>query len=228
MKTILFYLSLAFLFSCSINEDRRESKSDTDLLDNKIQIKSSVCFQNLLKYAENNTVSGNTFVMHGSSKYDNYRKFTAINDSQYIFSAGSRYKEVILDTLKCQYGFPRLKLIHEDYDFMHFGSGCGTNCWWDIILDFYNDTIYYTQAFYVDTNRLRFVEIEQPNLKPIFRVYDVHNKTCDTLFSEFETWLPSLGISDVKLSNDEPWYLSYTAVLQKNDSMIYDTLWLYQ
>ena len=223
MKYSFYIVGLLFIYSCVSPNSKTDNKSN----EKGYTIKVNECFEE--RFGKMVGGSGNTYVISGNPKYENFRKYTLINDSQYVFSAGNGFKEVVLDTFKCGHQTREPLIMHEDHDFMHFVYGCGSNCWGDIFLDFNHDTVYSTQSFFLDTILMRFVEIESLNEKneTYFYVHDFRSKTCDTLKSTHYIAAPSLWIKNVELNVVDPYYLCYSAKL-RGDSLVRDTIMLYR
>jgi hypothetical protein len=218
MKYLILMIIAAATISnmgCSTSNDCR----GISVLDNRQVINRTIdavsfmsfntyhCFDQIL--LDDSILFGNMLIEH--TRNGNFIKKKVLNDSEFVFSCGRNNKEVNLNLYNCDRLFNTPRLVYDDWDLMVFREGTGSDTWNDYIVSLNKDTVYLTQAYFIDTIHYRFVELvdelagKENNVN--FLVHDIRFKNTDTLKCNYykyrEGGTPSLQIFDVKLYFDD-------------------------
>ena len=145
----------------------------------------------------------------------NFLKYTAINDSQFIFSCGREQKEIVMDTGSCATPYRHItatpaELIYDNDDIIVIYNRLGSNSWDYAFVSLLDNKAYHSEALYIDTVNLRYVDLLETGKDVCFVVHNLLDHTEDTVVSHYYKFrqggYPLFFISDVIISQDRLFY----------------------
>lgn len=154
--------------------------------------------------------SGNTKLRWTHNHH--FYKYTVISDSEFTFSCGTGNKEILMGRYKCSDGMYVPEFVYDNYMFMLFFSRCGSDCWQYQFVDFSKDTIYTSQALYIDSVNMRYAEMQHLDSSYYIVVYNFHFDVYDTIPTKYNVnnmMNPDLCFKAVSIDSDKVYYWTY-------------------
>lgn len=215
---------LVSIYSCESQKISNSPKENYDFKTGEFHVNN--CFKDLfVGYTSlDDEMTGNIKLV--KTAQGNFYKYTAINDSELVFSCGRGNKEVFIEKYSCSEKRNLPELIYENHTSLMFYTKAGSDTWMNHVIHFSPDSVYQAQVLHLDTLHGRFVDFidNYTTREACFFVHDMEFKTTDTLTSNYYKFradgVPSLNISNVSLRD----FTLFYSVRLSNDSLVRDSL----